>query len=85
MDYGATLCVKVVGVDTQRIGSRVDVPSAGIGSQRDRRKSKLRDKHSDHVDDIGVCTPVSDGVCSHRVNVDFEMVSPHFEWWRSDH
>ena len=84
MDNGATYRIKAIGVDTERAGSRNDIPSACIGSQRNRRKSKLYDKHVDYVDDFGVCTPVSDSVCGDHVNVDFEMVDPVIEWWRSD-
>ena len=85
MDSGATYGIDFRQPVTQRVGAWDDVPSAGIGSQRDRRKSKLRDKHSDYVDDIGVCAPVCDRVCSHSVIVDFEMVDPVIEWWCSDH
>ena len=85
MDVGATCRLNFVGVNTERVGSWNDIPSASISSQHDRRKSKLRDKHSDYVDDSGVCTPVRDCVCSDQVNVDFDMVDPHIKWWRSDH
>ena len=85
MDSGATYCIKAIGVDTERVGSRHDVPSAGISGQRDRRKSKLCDKHFDYVNDIGVCTPVRDSVCGDHVNVKIDMVDPVIEWWRSDH
>ena len=85
MDSGATYCINFVGVDTERVGSRNGVRGAGISGQRDWRKSKLYDKNFDYVNNIGVCTPVCDSVCGDHLNVDFDMVDPHFEWWRSDH
>ena len=85
MDCGASYRVDIGQSFSERVGTRDDIPSAGISSQRDRRKSKLRDKHSDHVDNSGVGTPVSDSDCSDQVNVDFDMVDPHFERWCSDH
>ena len=85
MDSGATYRLNFVGVDTERVGPRNGVRGAGISSQRDRRKSKLRDKHSDHVDNSGVGTPVSDSDFGDQVNVDFDMVDPVIEWWCSDH
>lgn len=85
MDSGATYRLNFVGVNTERVGTRDDIPSAGISSQRDRRKSKLRDKHSDHVDNSGVGTPVCDSVCGDQVNVDFDMVDPVIKRWCSDH
>jgi hypothetical protein len=85
VDSGATYCIKAIGVDTERVGSRDDVPSAGISGQRDRRKSKLYDKNFDYVDDIGVCTPVSDSVRGDHVNIKIDMVDPVIKWWRSDH
>ena len=85
MGCGATYRLNFVGVNTERVGSRDDIPSAGISSQRDRRKSKLRDKHFDHIDNSGVGTPVCDSACSDHVNVDIDLVDPVIEWWRSDH
>jgi len=85
VDDGATYRLKAIGVDTERVGSRVDVPSAGISSQRDRRKSKLYDKNFDYVDDICVGTPVRDSVRGDHVNIKIDMVDPVIEWWRSDH
>ena len=85
MGCGASCRVDIGQSFSERVGPRNGVRGAGISGQRDWRKSKLRDKNFDYVDNSGVGTPVCDSVFGDQVNVDFDMVDPVIEWWCSDH